>query len=54
MTIKKEKKKINIFKLLKKAKELPESKVSCINFDITKKRRKNEKSDDYYWTFGTY
>jgi transcriptional regulator with XRE-family HTH domain len=34
------KQKINIFKLYKKAKELPESKVSCINFDITKKRRK--------------
>ena len=48
------KKKINIFKLLKKAKELPESKVSCINFDITKKRRKNEKTDSYYRSFGTY
>ena len=47
------KKKINIFKLLKKAKELPESNVKCINFDITKKRRKNEKTDAYYRSFGT-
>ena len=41
------KKKINIFKLFKKAKELPESNVSCINFDITKKRRKDEKNNTY-------
>ena len=48
------KKKINIFKLFRKAKELPKSKESCINFDITKKRRKNEKTDSYYRSFGTY
>jgi putative N-acetylmannosamine-6-phosphate epimerase len=48
------KKKINIFKLLKKAKELPESNVKCINFDITKKRRTNEKSNNYIRSFGTY
>ena len=48
------KKKINIFKMFKKAKELPESKISCINFDITKKRRKHEKSNNYIRFFGTY
>ena len=48
------KQKINIFKLYKKAKELPESKVSCINFDITKKRRKNEKNNNYIRSFGTF
>ena len=48
------KKKINIFKLLKKAKDLPESKVNCVNFDITKKRRKNEKTNNYYRSFDTY
>ena len=43
-----------IVKTYDEAKELPESKVSCINFDITKKRRKNEKTDNYYRSFGTY
>ena len=50
----KKKKKIDVFSLLKKAKPMPSSTLGTLKVDITKKRRKNEKSDDYYWTFGTY
>ena len=38
-------KKIDVFSLLKKAKPMPSSTLGILKVDITKKRRKNEKSN---------
>ncbi len=43
----KKKKKIDVFSLLKKAKPMPFSTLGTLKVDITKKRRKNEKSNTY-------
>ena len=47
-------KKIDVFSLLKKAKPMPFSTLGTLKVDITKKRRKNEKTDNYYRSFSTY
>ena len=41
------KKKIDVFSLLKKAKPMPFSTLGTLKVDITKKRRKDEKSNTY-------
>ena len=40
-------KKIDVFSLLKKAKPMPFSTLGTFKVDITKKRRKDEKSNTY-------
>tara|TARA_R100000231_G_scaffold2207_1_gene3918 strand:+ start:354 stop:509 length:156 start_codon:yes stop_codon:yes gene_type:complete len=47
-------KKIDVFSLLKKAKPMPVSTLGTLKVDITKKRRKNEKSNNYIRSFGTF
>ena len=41
------KKKIDVFSLLKKAKPMPFSTLGTLKVDITKKRRKDEKNNTY-------